>query len=238
MKSVMSLLAVSVCFIACQKRGFHSGNSKSNAATTDRQSISYVCSLEDGKRVEFIPSYGEVHFLKSDGSDFAPYQDGMRFKETLLAAIPRKQVMKIVDDDDNEIGRWERLLNKDAFQVTYRKTVYKNCLEVDPSAPAQTPTQTVPKVVYVCDLQGDKRVEFIPSYGEVHFLKSDGSDFAPYQDGMRFNEKILSEIPRKQVMEIVKEGNVIGKWQRFFGPEAFEIEFRNTTYGSCKEIKN
>ena len=197
----------------------------------------YTCAAGAGKLIRFLPEFGEVHFLKTDGSEWKQHEDGMHFEMKSLESMPPQVSMAITDDEGHMIGNWLYMEGAPTFSAKYRTKTYSGC-KADAVNTNPGPGNGNQAGAYVCPAGSGKLIKFIPQFGEVHFLKTDGTEWKQHEDGMRFEMKSLESMPPQVSMNIIDdEQNSIGGWLFFEGESTFKATYRNKTYLGCKKAQ-
>ncbi len=91
------------------------------------QLVTYSCPTASGKTVRFLPSYGEVHYLNADGSEWKQHDDGLNFDELILESHPPQISVTIIDDEGENVGGWHHVDGAATFTAKYRGKTYSKC---------------------------------------------------------------------------------------------------------------
>ncbi len=87
-----------------------------------------------------------------------------------------------------------------------------------------------------CVQKSGRFVEFIPAYGEVHFVDANGEEVADHHDGIRFDTVVFETYPAKISTKLFDEGEMVGGWTYTDGAKTFTAKYRGQILTACRRI--
>lgn len=115
-------------FFGCQVRDKSGSAVKAQGEQPDK--ATYQCDVSSAKFIQFMPKYGEVHYVNANGVDYKQHEDGLNFRYVTLESNPPQDKFTIMDDEGDVVGGWTALSTASTWETTYRGKTYKNCQKV------------------------------------------------------------------------------------------------------------